>query len=137
MATDRAQRRVRRGVALEAPGVEHLRDDEDVGKRHAAAEHVAAVAAGVLHLLLEGGQFKAPTLRNIAVTAPYMHDGRLPSLESVIDHYSKGGVHSPKQDELIRGFPLTPRDRADLIAFLQSLTDEAFLHNPRYSNPWH
>jgi cytochrome c peroxidase len=87
-------------------------------------------------LLPEGGLFKAPTLRNIAVTAPYMHDGRLPTLESVIDHYAKGGSHSPKQDELIRGFQLTSQDRADLVAFLRSLTDESFLHNPRYSNPW-
>jgi cytochrome c peroxidase len=87
-------------------------------------------------LLPQGGRFKAPTLRNIAVTAPYMHDGRLPTLESVIDHYASGGKHSPKQDELIRGFPLTAQDRADLLAFLQSLTDPDFLRNPRYSNPW-
>jgi cytochrome c peroxidase len=87
-------------------------------------------------LLPEGGLFKAPTLRNIVVTAPYMHDGRLPTLDAVIDHYSKGGTHSLTQDELIRGFPLTPQDRANLLAFLQSLTDNQFLHNPRYSNPW-
>ena len=87
-------------------------------------------------LLPEGGRFKAPTLRNIAVTAPYMHDGRLPTLESVIDHYAKGGSNSPTQDELIRGFPLTSQDRSDLLAFLQSLTDDLFLHNPSYSNPW-
>ncbi len=87
-------------------------------------------------LLPEGGRFKAPTLRNIAVTAPYMHDGRLATLEAVIDHYAKGGTHSPKQDELIRGFELTPQDRADLVAFLQSLTDRQFLENPAYSNPW-
>jgi cytochrome c peroxidase len=87
-------------------------------------------------LLPEGGSFKAPTLRNIAVTAPYMHDGRLPTLDAVLDHYSSGGSHSPKQDELIRGFPLTKQDRADLIVFLQSLTDDAFLHDPRYADPW-
>jgi cytochrome c peroxidase len=87
-------------------------------------------------LLPEGGRFKAPTLRNIAVTGPYMHDGRLATLEAVLDHYSSGGVHSPKQDELIRGFPLSQQDRADLLAFLQSLTDEAFLHDSLYANPW-
>jgi cytochrome c peroxidase len=87
-------------------------------------------------LLPEGGRFKAPTLRNIAVTAPYMHDGRLATLEAVIDHYAKGGTHSPKQDELIRGFTLTPEDRADLVAFLRSLTDPHFLENAAYSNPW-
>ena len=87
-------------------------------------------------LLPEGGLFKAPTLRNIAVTAPYMHDGRLATLGDVIDHYAKGGSHSLKQDELIRGFPLTQQDRADLLAFLQSLTDPSLIQNPRYSNPW-
>jgi cytochrome c peroxidase len=87
-------------------------------------------------LLAEGGRFKAPTLRNIAVTGPYMHDGRLATLNAVLDHYSSGGAHSPKQDELIRGFPLSQQDRADLLAFLQSLTDEAFLHDSRYANPW-
>jgi cytochrome c peroxidase len=87
-------------------------------------------------VLVEGGKFKAPTLRNIAVTAPYMHDGRLSTLESVIDHYATGGAHSPLQDELIRGFPLTAQDRMDLVAFLRSLTDDEFLHNSRYSNPW-
>jgi cytochrome c peroxidase len=87
-------------------------------------------------LLPEGGRFKAPTLRNIAITAPYMHDGRLPKLDAVLDHYSSGGKHSPTQDELIRGFPLTPQDRADLLAFLQSLTDRELLRDPRYSDPW-
>jgi cytochrome c peroxidase len=65
-----------------------------------------------------------------------MHDGRLPTLASVIDHYAEGGTHSPKQDELIHGFQLTVQDRTDLLAFLQSLTDDHFLHNPRYANPW-
>ncbi len=87
-------------------------------------------------LLAEGGRFKAPTLRNIDVTAPYMHDGRLKTLDAVLDHYASGGKHSPTQDELIRGFSLTPQDRADLLAFLRTLTDEAFLHDPRYSDPW-
>ena len=87
-------------------------------------------------LLPQGGKFKAPTLRNIAVTSPYMHDGRLRTLDAVLDHYSSGGKHSPARDELIRGFTLTPQDRIDLIAFLNSLTDEQFLHDPRYSDPW-
>lgn len=80
--------------------------------------------------------FKTPTLRNIAVTAPYMHDGSIASLEAVLDHYALGGRRHPKQDPLIAGFPLTPRDRADLLAFLQSLTDDALLHDPRFKNPW-
>ena len=94
------------------------------------------------------GKFKAPSLRNIAVTAPYMHDGSIPTLEGVLEHYAAGGRtiasgphagrghDNPNKDELIGGFTLSPRDRDDLIAFLQSLTDTSVLHNPRFSNPW-
>ncbi len=94
------------------------------------------------------GKFKAPTLRNIAVTAPYMHDGSIPTLDAVLDHYAAGGRtiasgpnagvghNNPNKDPLIGGFELSVADRQDLIAFLQSLTDEAVLHDPRFANPW-
>ena len=83
------------------------------------------------------GKFKAPTLRNIAVTAPYMHDGSIPTLEGVLDHYAAGGrAHdNPNKDPLIGGFTLSPQDRDDLIAFLKSLTDDMVLHDPRFANP--
>jgi len=83
--------------------------------------------------------FKAPTLRNIAVTAPYMHDGSVATLEAVIDHYAAGGKaghDNPHESPLIAGFHLTAEERLDLIAFLQSLTDEAVLRDPRFANPW-
>jgi cytochrome c peroxidase len=85
------------------------------------------------------GKFKAPTLRNIAVTAPYMHDGSLATLEDVVDHYAAGGrAHdNPLRDPLIGGFKLSAQDKRDLIEFLKSLTDEAILHDSRFSNPWH
>ena len=86
------------------------------------------------------GKFRAPTLRNIAVTAPYMHDGSIATLEGVLDHYSAGGRgvgrDNPNKDPLIGGFSLSAQDRKDLIAFLESLTDEAVLHDPRFANPW-
>jgi cytochrome c peroxidase len=94
------------------------------------------------------GRFKAPTLRNIAITAPYMHDGSIATLEGVLDHYSAGGRtirsgpaagighDNPNKDALIAGFQLSRQDRADLIAFLETLTDEAVLHDPRFANPW-
>jgi cytochrome c peroxidase len=94
------------------------------------------------------GKFKAPTLRNIAITAPYMHDGSIATLQGVIDHYAAGGRtidsgpnagrghDNPHKDPLIAGFPLTRQDRADLIAFLETLTDEAVLHDQRFANPW-
>jgi cytochrome c peroxidase len=83
--------------------------------------------------------FKAPTLRNITLTAPYMHDGSVATLEAVLDHYAAGGIAghaNPHKDPLIAGFHLTAEQRLDLIAFLQSLTDDALLHDPRFSNPW-
>jgi len=94
------------------------------------------------------GKFKAPTLRNIAITAPYMHDGSIATLEGVIDHYAAGGRtidsgpnagrghDNPNKDQLIAGFLLSRQDRADLIAFLESLTDQAILRDPAFANPW-
>lgn len=84
------------------------------------------------------GKFKAPTLRNIALTAPYMHDGSMATLEDVVSHYAAGGrVHdNPSKDPLIGGFPLTDENRRDLIEFLRSLSDDALLRDPRFSNPW-
>jgi len=94
------------------------------------------------------GKFKIPTLRNIAVTSPYMHDGSIRTLEEVIDHYSAGGRMikvgrlsgnghlSPLKSNLVRGFEITAQEKLDLIAFLKSLTDEKFLSDPKFSNPW-
>lgn len=93
------------------------------------------------------GRFRAPSLRNVAVTGPYMHDGSIATLEEVIDHYARGGrrvesgpnrgdgAASPIKSEFVRGFLVTPEERADLVAFLESLTDETFLTNPAFSNP--
>jgi cytochrome c peroxidase len=84
------------------------------------------------------GRFRAPTLRNIAVTAPYMHDGSLATLEEVIAHYAAGGraARNAQRSPILRRFRLTPEETADLIAFLNSLTDEALLRDPRWSDPW-
>jgi cytochrome c peroxidase len=84
------------------------------------------------------GKFKVPTLRNVALTAPYMHDGSIPTLEAVLDHYAAGGrAHdNPNKDHLIGGFELSPQNRADLIEYLKSLTDDQVIHDPRFSNPW-
>lgn len=70
------------------------------------------------------GKFKVPTLRNVALTAPYMHDGAMATLEEVVDHFASGGVDHPQQDPAVRAFPLDSQQRADLIAFLHALTDE-------------
>jgi cytochrome c peroxidase len=81
------------------------------------------------------GQFRAPTLRNIAVTAPYMHDGTIPTLEGVLDHYASGGHASRFRSRAVRGFKLSAGERADLLAFLNSLTDERFLADPAFARP--
>jgi cytochrome c peroxidase len=72
------------------------------------------------------GRFKPPTLRNIALTAPYMHDGSIATLSDVIDHYAAGGraPTSPNKSPLVSGFTLSPDEKADLLAFLSALTDE-------------
>ncbi len=82
------------------------------------------------------GKFKAPSLRNVALTAPYMHDGSIPTLEAVLDRYAAGGGHVADQDPLIGGFPLSAAQRADLVEFLRSLTSDSILRNPKFSNPW-
>ena len=83
------------------------------------------------------GKFRAPTLRNIALTAPYMHDGSLGTLEEVIDHYAAGGkMDHPNKSRILQPFRLTDREKLDLVEFLKSLTDEELIHDPRWSDPW-
>lgn len=84
------------------------------------------------------GMFKAPTLRNVALTPPYMHDGSLKTLSEVIDHYAKGGRarNAARTDPLIQPFTITEQEKADIIAFLESLTDQTFITNPKFSDPW-
>jgi cytochrome c peroxidase len=83
------------------------------------------------------GKFRPPTLRNIALTAPYMHDGSMATLEEVIDHYSAGGkMDHANKSRILRRFELTASDKRDLVEFLRSLTDEELLHDPRWSDPW-
>jgi cytochrome c peroxidase len=68
------------------------------------------------------GAFKTPTLREVARTAPYMHDGSLPTLEAVVNFYSDGGRKNPNLDPEIRPLRLTPLEKRDLVAFLKSLS---------------
>jgi cytochrome c peroxidase len=112
------------GYPEDNPGVfEHTRKDEDMGR------------------------FRAPTLRNVEVTAPYMHDGSIATLEEVLAHYAAGGRtipdgplagigrDNPHKSDLIQGFELDADQRTDLIEFLKSLTDRSFLTDPRFADP--
>jgi cytochrome c peroxidase len=94
------------------------------------------------------GKFRPPSLRNVAVRAPYMHDGSIRTLDDVLDSYAHGGrtipsgpnagdgSKNPNKSQFVPGFALSPQQRADLKAFLESLTDQEFLHNPQFANPW-
>lgn len=94
--------------------------------------------------LADIGKFRTPTLRNIAVTGPYMHDGSIKSIRDVLEkHYSKAGMAaqsqngiSPLRHELITGFYLEEQDIIDVTSFLKSLTDKSFINNPSHSDPW-
>ena len=87
---------------------------EDVGKMRVSLKEI------------DNGCFKVPTLRNIALTAPYMHDGSIQTLEEVIDHYMKGGSSHPSKHPFIKPFSLDNSDRKNLVLFLKSLTDSSF-----------
>lgn len=84
----------------------------------------------------DNGKFRVPTLRNIALTAPYMHDGRFETLEEVIDHYVSGGHFSENVSPNVRKLDLSAADKADLLAFLHTLTDTTLVNNPAFSNPF-
>jgi cytochrome c peroxidase len=86
-------------------------------------------------LEIDRALFKVPSLRNVGVSPPYMHDGSLPDLRSVIDHYASGGKDHPHKSELIQGFTLTSQQKDALEAFLNSLTDHSFITNPAFAAP--
>jgi len=94
------------------------------------------------------GKFKAPTLRNIAVTAPYMHDGSIRTLEAAVDHYRTGGrtirsgpyagngAENLNKSEFVKRFELSAPEKEDVLAFLRSLTDRTLLTDPRIADPF-
>lgn len=94
------------------------------------------------------GKFRAPSLRNVEVTGPYMHDGSMGSLEEILDFYAAGGRNitsgpfagdgrlNPNKSDLISRIDLSTQDKADIVAFLKTLTDHDFLTNPQFSNPF-
>lgn len=90
------------------------------------------------------GRFRVPTLRNIALTAPYMHDGRFRTLAEVLEHYNEHIQESPSLSSFLRGVSnetggktllLTQAEKADILAFLHMLTDTTFINNPAFSDP--
>jgi cytochrome c peroxidase len=94
------------------------------------------------------GKFRAPSLRNVALTAPYMHDGSVATLEEVVEIYAAGGRRiadgpnvgdgraNPLKSDLIVKIEMSKEEKADLVAFLRTLTDETLISSPRFSDPW-
>jgi cytochrome c peroxidase len=81
-------------------------------------------------------KFKVPSLRNIEVNYPYMHDGRFYSLQQVLNHYAKVSTSKNEADPILKqGMQLNEQDKTDIIAFLKTLTDKTFLHDKRFMNP--
>lgn len=83
---------------------------------------------------LDNAKFKVPTLRNIAYTAPYMHNGSITNLLDVVKHYNSGGKNHANKSNLIKPLNLTSKQMDDLVAFLQTLTDDGFINNPLFKN---
>jgi cytochrome c peroxidase len=90
----------------------------------------------------DAGKFKIPSLRNVAVTGPYMHDGRFETLEEVVDHYSESIANHPNLDPRLRSqgkarkMDISPSEKEAIIAFLHTLTDNSLLTDPRFSDPF-
>ncbi len=110
-------------------GLDTDADIQDIGRQAATGDPA------------DRGRFKVPSLRNIALTAPYMHDGRFETLEEVVDHYNEGIKISASLDGALlatepTGLLLTDQDKTDLVNFLHTLTDESLATNPEYANPF-
>jgi cytochrome c peroxidase len=100
---------------------------------------------GVTNNALDNGKFKVPSLKDIELTAPYMHDGRFATLEQVIEHYNNGVQANPNLPPQLRVPPpgtgvkrlnLTTQDKADILAFLKTLTDRGIATDAKFSNPF-
>ena len=113
------------GQALTTQPFNLQSDGGQLGRRNAPS----LINAGLLPAVQSDlGAFRTPSLRNVAVTAPYMHDGSLATLEDVIDFYDAGGRPNPFQSPFIKPLYLDDYERAALVAFLRTLTDQQFEH---------
>ena len=86
--------------------------------------------------VFDNGKFRIPSLRNIMLTSPYMHDGRFNTLGEVLDHYKTGGFTAANSSANQTEFPLSEDDKEKIIIFLQTLNDTTFLNNPAFSDPF-
>lgn len=138
-----------RAVTWQGAGVDEIAYDNiglyNIGGAYPERDEGLAEATGEPR---DSGRFRPPSLRNVALSAPYMHDGSLATLDEVLDHYAAGGTVTeegpnagdgrlnPNKSGFLHGFVLEAGDRADLLAFLDALTDTTFLSDPRFSDPF-
>jgi cytochrome c peroxidase len=134
------------GAPLPAPDYQNdgLYNVDGLGSYPAESPGLIAMTGDPRHR----GRFRVPALRNVEMTAPYMHDGSIGTLEEVLDHYAAGGRvitegpnagdgrESPAKSPFVLGFSFGPGEKDALLAFLRSLSDEQFLTDPRFSDPW-
>ncbi|MCP3929392.1 MAG: cytochrome C peroxidase [Bacteroidetes bacterium] len=133
-------------LQFEHPGCSHCHSGPfltDNSFRNNGIEQVSALSefpdkarGAVTGVEFDNGQFKVPTLKNVALTGPYMHDGRMETLEDVLDHYSSGGHYAENIDVNIKYFELSEQAKQDMIAFLHTLTDTSFINDPRFQSPF-
>ena len=99
------------------------------------AEYVDKGRGGVTGNVFQNGLFKVPSLRNVALTGPYMHDGRMTTLAEVVEHYNQGGHYAEHRSPNVFPLGLNKTQKAALVAFLHTLTDTSFVTNPAYQPP--
>jgi cytochrome c peroxidase len=116
-----------------------------IGNQSIGYPEIDVGLAEISTLARDNGRFRAPTLRNVEVTAPYMHDGSLSTLSEVLDFYAAGGRkisegsyqgdgrENPLKSPFIKGFEMSEQDKTDVINFLKTLTDDEFLTNPAFA----
>jgi len=133
-------------IATNHPGCHHCHNSRTFGMDEYFNNGLEAVQTlndfpdkgrgAVTGYIRDNGKFRAPTLRNISLTAPYMHDGRFKTLDEVLDHYISGGHYAQNRDANVSGFKMTAQERESLIAFLTALTDTSFVNNPAFRSPF-
>lgn len=90
----------------------------------------------VTGVIYDNGKFRVPSLINIELTAPYMHDGRFTTLEEVVEHYNSGGHYAENLDPNIRPLQLTEQQKAEILAFMRTFTDTTFRQDPLFASPF-
>lgn len=102
----------------------------------ASGQRIDSGRSGISRNRADAFKFRTPSLRNVAISGPYMHDGRLKNLDAVMAFYNSGGGTGANKDSKLKPLNLSDQDVADIIAFLNTLTDQKFTTNSLFTDPW-